>query len=56
VATNIHLDQEDKFKTMWHGPYMVRCVLEKGAYKLKDYEGNMLAEPKNGLYFKRYDA
>jgi hypothetical protein len=26
-----------KFKSMWDGPYIVRCVLEKGAYELKDY-------------------
>ena len=23
-----------KFNPMWHGPYMVKCVLEKGAYDL----------------------
>jgi hypothetical protein len=23
---------EEKFKTMWHGPYIMRHVLEKGAY------------------------
>ena len=43
-----------KFKPMWHGPYIVRRVLEKGAYKLEDYEGNKLAEPRNGIYLKRY--
>ena len=21
-----------KFNPMWHGPYVVKCVLEKGAY------------------------
>jgi hypothetical protein len=45
---------EGKFKPMWHGPYIVRRVLEKGAYELEDYEGNMLAKPRNGLYLKRY--
>jgi hypothetical protein len=45
-----------KFKPMWHGPYILRRVLEKGAYELEDYEGNMLVEPKNGLYLKRYYA
>ena len=45
-----------KFKPMWHDPYIVRCVLEKGAYELEDYEGNKLAEPINGLYLKRYYA
>jgi hypothetical protein len=45
-----------KFKTIWHGPYIVQRVLEKGAYELEDYEGNVLVEPKNGLYLKRYYA
>ena len=43
-----------KFKPMWHGPYIVRCVLEKRAYNLEDCEGDMLVEPMNGLYLKRY--
>ena len=42
-----------KFNPMWHGPYMVKHVLEKGAYELEDYEGNSLAEPRNGLYIKK---
>jgi hypothetical protein len=45
---------ENKFKPMWHGPYIVRCVLEKGAYELEYYEGNKLVEPRNGLYLKMY--
>ena len=32
-----------KFNPMWHGPYIVQCVLEKGSYELEDYEGNILA-------------
>ena len=28
-----------KFNPMWHGPYVVKRVLEKGAYELVDYEG-----------------
>jgi hypothetical protein len=43
-----------KFKPMWNDPYFVGCVLEKGAYELEDYEGDMLAEPRNGLYSKIY--
>jgi hypothetical protein len=38
-----------KFNPMWHNPYIMQHVLEKGAYELEDYEGNMLDEPKNGL-------
>jgi hypothetical protein len=43
-----------KFKPMWYGPYIVRRVLEKGAYELEDYEGNMLDKPRNGIYLKIY--
>ena len=35
---------------------MVKRVLEKGAYELVDYEGMTLAEPRNGLYLKKYYA
>ena len=45
-----------KFNPMWRGPYVVKCVLEKGAYELVDYKGTALAEPRNGLYFKKYYA
>ena len=27
---------EGKFNRMWHGAYVVRCVLDKGAYELVD--------------------
>eukprot|EP00253_Pinus_taeda_P020079 PITA_20079 len=45
-----------KFKTMWHGPYIVKCILQKGAYELIDYEGNPLDKPRNGIYLKKYYA
>ena len=45
-----------KFNPIWRGPYMVKHVLEKGAYELVDYEGMSLAEPRNGLYLKKYYA
>ena len=45
-----------KFNPMWCGPYVVKCVLEKGAYELVDYKGTSLAEPRNGLYLKKYYA
>ena len=44
------------FNPMWHGPYMVKSVLEKGAYELVDYEGTALVDPRNGLYLKIYYA
>ena len=40
-----------KFNPMWRGPYVVKRVLEKGAY-----EGTSLAEPRNELYLKKYYA
>ena len=47
---------EGKFNPMWCGPYVVKHVLEKGAYELVDYIGMALAEPRNGLYLKKYYA
>ena len=42
------------FNPMWRGPYIVKRVLEKGAYELVDYEGTTLVEPRNGFYLKKY--
>ena len=42
-----------KFNPMWRGLYVVKRVLEKGAYELVDYEGTALVEPRNGLYIKK---
>ena len=44
------------FNPMWHGPYVVKHVLEKGTYELVDYEGTGLVEPRNGLYLKKFYA
>ena len=41
---------------MWHGPYVVKQVLEKGAYELVNYEVTTLVEPRKGLYLKKYYA
>ncbi len=30
---------EGKFQSLWMGPYIVKWVLEKGAYELVDYNG-----------------
>eukprot|EP00253_Pinus_taeda_P002196 PITA_02196 len=37
-----------KFKSLWMVPYIVKCVLAKGAYELMDYDGIPLAQPCNG--------
>jgi hypothetical protein len=46
--------REGKFKPMWFRPFIMKEVLKKGAYRLVDFEGNPLAEPKNGLYLRKY--
>jgi hypothetical protein len=43
-----------KFKAMWFKPFITKEVLNKGAYRLVEFEGNALAEPRNGLYLKKY--
>eukprot|EP00253_Pinus_taeda_P005250 PITA_05250 len=43
-----------KFKPIWYGPFIIKQVLDKGSYELVDFEGNKLAEPRNGLYLKKY--
>ena len=45
-----------KFESMWHGPYIVKNVLEEGAYELVDYDGVSLGKPRNGIYLKKYNA
>ena len=39
-----------KFEPMWHGPYIVKRKLAKGAYELIDFDGVSLGKLRNGLY------
>eukprot|EP00253_Pinus_taeda_P030776 PITA_30776 len=41
-----------KFVPMWHGPYIVKRKLEKGAYELEDFDDVSLGKPRNVLYLK----
>jgi hypothetical protein len=34
-----------KLEPLWHGPYIVKHVLHRGAYELVDYDGISLGEP-----------
>jgi hypothetical protein len=43
-----------KFKSMWFGNFIVKEVLQMGTYRLVEFEGNVLADPRNGLYLKKY--
>eukprot|EP00253_Pinus_taeda_P026329 PITA_26329 len=45
-----------KFEPLWMAPYIVKQVLAKEAYKLIDYDGIPLSQPRNRLYLKRYYA
>jgi hypothetical protein len=45
-----------KLKSLWHGPYIIKHVLHRGAYELVDYDGISLGEPRDGLYLKKYYA
>ena len=45
-----------KFLPMWHGPFVFKRKLAKGAYELVDFDGISLGKPRNGLYLKRYYA
>jgi hypothetical protein len=38
------------------GPFIVKEVLKKGPYPLVYFEGKALAEPRNGLYLKKYHS
>ena len=44
------------FASMWHDPFVISKVLEKGAYELVDYDGIPVGKPRNGLYLKSYYA
>jgi hypothetical protein len=45
-----------KFKSLWHGPYIIQHCLTKGTYILASPEGFSLKEPINGLYLKKFYA
>eukprot|EP00253_Pinus_taeda_P029481 PITA_29481 len=41
-----------EFVPMWHGLYIVKRKLAKGAYELEDFDGVSLGKPRNGIYLK----
>jgi hypothetical protein len=45
-----------KFRSLWHGPYIVQHCLNKGAYILASQEGYSLKEPIKRLYLKNFYA
>ena len=45
-----------KFESMWYGPYVIHRCLRKWAYTLIDSNGQLLENPHNGIYLKRFYA
>ena len=43
-----------KFEPLWIEPYIIHNVLGKGAYLLEDLEGELLPNPQNALYLKKF--
>lgn len=41
-----------KLEPFWDGPWIMECVLQKGAYEVVDYDGNPLLDPQNGFISK----
>jgi hypothetical protein len=38
-----------KLEPMWHGPYIIKHVLHRGAYELVDYDGYLSVSPEMGF-------
>ena len=45
-----------KFESMWYGPYIIHHCLRKGAYTLINSDEQLLENPCNGLYLKKFYA
>ena len=45
-----------ELEPMWHGPYIIKCVLHRGTYELVEYDGISLSELWNEIYLKKYYA
>jgi hypothetical protein len=45
-----------KFKSLWHGPYIIQHCCTKGFYILASPKGHSMKEPINGLYLKKFYA
>ena len=43
-----------KFDSLWLGPYIISKDLGKGAYLLEDVKGQLLPNPHNAIYLKRF--
>lgn len=46
--------KEGKFASKWAGPYVVKKAYPKGAYLLRDVEGNYILPVTNARFLKKY--
>ena len=44
------------FKPLWHSPYVIKCVLQKGVDELDNHYSNPFLKLHNGIYLKIYFA
>jgi len=44
----------EKLEPLWHGPYIIKRVLDRGTYELFNYNGIYLGEAQNRIYIKKY--
>ena len=49
-----HSDPRGKFRPNWEGPYVIKKVLQKGAVRLMDMDGNEFINPVNVDKLRRY--
>ncbi|XP_050368989.1 uncharacterized protein LOC126787100 [Argentina anserina] len=48
------VDGRGKWSAKWEGPYVIDRVMGKGAYYLRDTDGNAHRNPMNGRHLKKY--
>ena len=49
-----HTDPRGKFRPNWEGPFVIKKLLQKGAAKVMDMDGNEFTNPINIDKLKRY--
>ncbi len=47
LVKETHSDPRGKFRPNWEGPYVIKKVLQKGAVRLMDMDGNEFVNPVN---------
>lgn len=48
------VDGRGKWSPRWEGPFIIWKILPKGAYHLRDLDGELHRNPINGRYLKKY--